>query len=164
MADGANNRSVIVYEPATQTISIKKIRDLGKFFGHSFSHPSVFCTLLELRISRSEPSHHPINTQIQIPCEDQNREFRAWPGTPHRCAGPKKTWFDGNCYARMWKTEAYLRDGHAWSSEISYSVGIAWFSRIILGISGWLFLAKAWDFHDYPRDADTIYGEEYSSW
>lgn len=30
MADRANNRSIIVYEPATQTVSIKKIMDLSK--------------------------------------------------------------------------------------------------------------------------------------
>lgn len=75
MADGANNRSIIVYKPATKSISIKKIRDLGRFFRHSFSH--LFFIVLELRIARNEPSHHPANTQIQIPCEDQNREFRA---------------------------------------------------------------------------------------
>lgn len=45
MADAANNnRSVIVYEPATQTVSIKKIGDLGKF-GH-FILLSLFLSLI----------------------------------------------------------------------------------------------------------------------
>lgn len=50
MADAANNRSVIVYEPATQTVSIKKIGDLGKF-GISSSLSSH----TELRFAESSP-------------------------------------------------------------------------------------------------------------
>lgn len=68
MADEANNQSVIVYDLATQTVSIKKIGDLGKF---NISTPPFLSYWANVR--RNEPSTDPTNPQIQEPCENHHR-------------------------------------------------------------------------------------------
>lgn len=62
MADEANNPSVIVYEPATQTMSIAKIRDLGKSFDISFYILLLSCNELTKNFqnrAQSSSNKHP---------------------------------------------------------------------------------------------------------
>lgn len=63
MEDEANNRSVIVYDLATQAVSIKKIGDLGKFdvSFSIFSHK-------KLTFRRNKPNIDSANPQIEDPC------------------------------------------------------------------------------------------------
>lgn len=160
MADGANSRSVIVYEPATQTVSIRKIRDLGKFDISSF----LFSYWAD-GVRRNEPNYHSTNPQIQKSCEDQLRKLRAWPGTPHRTARPKKTGCDCKRETCMRRTGSDLRDGRSRCTEISYGVRLAWFSCIPKACSAdfsWRKLGIAMPvLYKATRDVYTIHGENY---